>query len=276
MHPFRSSRSAEGKDAGSATHEVLLADLERLVDARDAASAADCLARLRQVLGDHFQLEEVRDGILDWIVMLDADMGDRVQALMADHDALRAECAALRSPYGPGGEVDQQAMAAIRAFAEHLRGHEAAERVVMQRVGEAASGPQHSIATTASEHVHLRQRFDELDRAASAPRLLAVLEALLQELPPHFRMEEAANGTFTELVRALPQHADTIDALKAEHALALDRVQQLVAQVRDLGDAPVQPLLQSATDLAAALRYHEQVEGRLIQEAAYNEFGDAD
>lgn len=276
MHPFRSAHPAAGPDEISATHEVLMRDIGRLVDATDAETATSCLARLRRVLLDHFQLEEERDGILDWIVMLDASMGDRVQALIADHEALRAECEALHSPFRADGSVDEEAMQAVRAFAEHMRGHEAAERLAMERVREAAAGPQRTTRTTASEHVHLRQRFEQLERAATAPGLLAVLDALMLELAPHFAMEEAANGTFEELGRSLPHAAATIETLRAEHGLVLARVDELAAQVRDLGDAPIQPLLTSASQLAAALRYHEQVEGRLIQEAAYNEFGDGD
>lgn len=276
MHPFRSPGQASGTDKVSATHEVLLGDLERLVSASEAEVASACLERLQQVLLDHFQMEEERDGILDWIVMLDPDMGDRVQALIADHGSLRAECAALRCPFGQDGQVDEDAMAAIRAFAEHLRGHEAAERMVMDRVKEAAQGAQRTSSTTASEHVHLRTRFDQLDQAGTAPQLLAVLEALHQELPPHFAMEEADSGTFEEIAAAIPHAISTLDELRREHVVVLARLNELIDLVKDRGDDPIQPLLTAASDLAAAMRYHEQIEGRLIQEAAYSEFGEGD
>lgn len=276
MHPFRSSRQGAAMDEVSATHEVVMADLARLVEARDAASASACIERLRRVLRDHFQMEEERDGILDWIVMLDAEMGDRVHGLLADHAALRAECAALRCPFGDDGSVDEDAVAAIRAFAEHLRSHEAAERQVMDRVKESAQGPGRASRSTASEHVHLRQRFEQLERAGSAPALLAILDALAQELPPHFALEEADGGTFDELARATPLVVPTLEQLREEHHAVLLRLRELSSRLAALGDGPVEPLLRAATDLAAALRYHEQVEGRLIQEAAYNELGDHD
>ncbi len=138
MHPFRPLRQVTGADEVSATHEVLMDALAELLDTDDGAEAATLLARLTKTLPHHFRMEEERDGVFDWIVMLAPAMGDRVGALIEDHRALLDEAAELRPHLRADGTRDTAATLQLEAFAEHLRAHEREESMCLQEAQEAA------------------------------------------------------------------------------------------------------------------------------------------
>lgn len=138
MHPFRPLSQVTGADEVSATHEVLMEDLAQLLDTEDGAQSATLLDRLKQVLFHHFKMEEERDGVFDWIVMLAPDLGDEIESLIADHRELLQESNDLRPPVRPDDSRDAAATIQLEAFAEHLRRHERRESMALHQAMEAA------------------------------------------------------------------------------------------------------------------------------------------
>ena len=131
MHPFRPLSQVTGADEVSATHEQLMDALAELLDATDGAVVATLLTRIQQTLPYHFRTEEERDGVFHWIVALKPELGSRVDALIADHQALLKEAADLRPHIRPDNHRDIPATLQLEAFAEHLRAHEREESTCM-------------------------------------------------------------------------------------------------------------------------------------------------
>lgn len=138
MHPFRPLSQVIGAEQVSATHEVLMADLARILDCEDGAESATLLARIQAQMPWHFKLEEEQDGVFDWILALEPALGHEIAALIADHEALLVEAAALRPPVRPDDHRDLAANLQLEAFAEHLRQHERRESLALQQAMDRA------------------------------------------------------------------------------------------------------------------------------------------
>lgn len=138
MHPFRPLSQVTGAAEVSATHEVLMDDLGQILDTEDGAESATLLARIQAQMPWHFKLEEERDGVFDWILMLAPDQADEIEALIADHVLLLEEAAALRPPVRGDNHRDLAATLQLEAFAEHLRQHERRESAALHLALEAA------------------------------------------------------------------------------------------------------------------------------------------
>lgn len=140
MHPFRPLSQVTGAAEVSATHEVLMDDLAQILDSEDGAESATLLARIQAQMPWHFQLEEERDGVFDWILMLAPNQSAEVESLIADHALLLEECAALRPPVRGDNHRDLAATLQLEAFAEHMRQHERRESAALQLALEIAEG----------------------------------------------------------------------------------------------------------------------------------------
>jgi iron-sulfur cluster repair protein YtfE (RIC family) len=114
------------------------------------------------------------------------------------------------------------------------------------------------------------------ERHEPAPRVLHLLESLLERTTGHFQDEESY-GLFEDLVRRTPQRAATIRELRAEHAVLLARLKQLRQHVQgELGPDDWQQLEQGFREFANVLCHHETRENELLIDAYEQDLGDQD
>ena len=117
------------------------------------------------------------------------------------------------------------------------------------------------------DHVFLRKMLGWLTHADDAAALAALLADLSEYLVRHFAREEAEGGFFEYVLTHAPQHADHIEALRAEHVELLAQA----ADVRAIIDPPTGPASVTMRERVAALvfslKQHERLETRLLQDA---------
>ncbi|NOY25760.1 MAG: hypothetical protein GXP62_07785 [Oligoflexia bacterium] len=138
MHPLHRLSQVTAAEQVAASHKVLMANLAQILDMDNGPIAARLLDHLKVSMPYHFRMEEERDGIFDWIVMLTPSQGPEIDALLDDHQALLAEVLVLRPPVRLDGRHDEAATLQLRAFAEHLRKHERRESLALKLALEAA------------------------------------------------------------------------------------------------------------------------------------------
>ncbi len=125
MHPIRQGGAiVRGKEV-SATHDVLMAELERALTATTAAQRDQAMGQLRDTLPHHFALEEDQGGLFDWLIALLPGRRDDVELLIVQHADLLTAVAVLDA-------------ATLPAFADLLRRHERKEHALHQEALAAA------------------------------------------------------------------------------------------------------------------------------------------
>ncbi|MCP4805088.1 MAG: hypothetical protein GY913_22515 [Proteobacteria bacterium] len=127
MHPFLQRGKIRLGDEVSATHLALMRDLDTALCSDDEGEVQACLDRLKSRLPRHFAAEEAEGGVFDWITALVPDRRDDVRQLVDQHRALLEA-------------VSELSLDTLESFATRLRGHEAAERVLIKTALAEAEG----------------------------------------------------------------------------------------------------------------------------------------
>ncbi len=118
MHPFlQRGLMVQGEEV-SATHEVLMTELNRAQRSKDPQVVAACIANLQSTLPSHFAVEETQGGLFDWIEALLPARSPDIAALLVQHGELFRAVQALDP-------------SSLDAFAQALREHEAKERELL-------------------------------------------------------------------------------------------------------------------------------------------------
>jgi iron-sulfur cluster repair protein YtfE (RIC family) len=115
------------------------------------------------------------------------------------------------------------------------------------------------------------------ERHEPAPRVVHLLESLLERVAAHLRDEESC-GLFRDLRRRLPQHLDTIDTLEQEHQELVRHLSTLhqAASTSDIAPNWWDELEAGFRAFSTQLNRHEFRENDLLQEAYGEDLGDQD
>ncbi len=142
------------------------------------------------------------------------------------------------------------------------------------------------------EHDELRETLSEVRDFLVAPRpdpgaegfhrwataMSKQLIDLYDGLFRHFRSEEDC-GVFTDLMRRYPRSSQRVESLRAEHAVLLDDLRELMKEVMEYsaGIAVEEPQIRRKLEnIMQRLDAHESAETELMQRMLYNDLGGGD
>jgi iron-sulfur cluster repair protein YtfE (RIC family) len=115
------------------------------------------------------------------------------------------------------------------------------------------------------------------ERHEPAPRVVYLLESLLERVAAHLRDEELC-GLFGDLRRRLPQHLDTINALEQEHQELMRHLSKLhqAASTADVARSWWDELEAGFRAFSTQLSRHDYQENDLLQRAYEEDLGEQD
>jgi hypothetical protein len=142
------------------------------------------------------------------------------------------------------------------------------------------------------EHHELRETLGEVRNFLGTPRpdpgtdgfhrwataMSKQLIDLYDGLFRHFRSEEDC-GVFTDLMRRYPRSSQRVENLRAEHAVLLEDLRELMTQVMEYsaGIAREKPQIRRKLEgIMQRLDAHEGAETELMQRMLYNDLGGGD
>jgi hypothetical protein len=137
----------------------------------------------------------------------------------------------------------------------------------------------HPVVRVEEEHHTLREQLDTIQSATTRTGLLEDMLALPKMLVEHFTIEEQAGGLYDDLRKRRPDLATGLDALKEEHQVILDELDEihlrLKAQIeteRAVDDIP-ESMTRDVQRWIERLRGHEREESSMIGDVYYTDEG---
>lgn len=149
-----------------------------------------------------------------------------------------------------------------------------------QSLSHGAALADSTVRSVESDHVHLRQRLQQLGERVLhewPPAWRTELWALTQELEQHFAHEEDG-GFLAVVVEAAPQRSDEVQALLAQH----EQFRQTLRELRRLCAGGHSPgfgwglLAVKFAHFQRRFEEHERAEHELLQEALGRDHGAGD
>jgi hypothetical protein len=126
------------------------------------------------------------------------------------------------------------------------------------------------------EHVRILELLDRMTTRRDRVALLEDVRALVGVLPAHFRAESEPGGLLEAIAARAPNATRKLASLEEEHAILLENLEGLHAELEAEEDGVVEDRLEDAKELARLVREHEERESRLLAELAYEDAGDGD
>jgi len=148
-----------------------------------------------------------------------------------------------------------------------------------EREQQTETEEQHPAERIEEDHRTLRDQLDALGSATSRASLFSILLTLPKPLRDHFALEEQVGGLYHDLRARRPSLASELDALRDEHRLILDELDELCRKLEGGQDAdrPMQniaePMMRDLAHWLERLRRHEHAESGMIGDVYYTDEG---